>query len=285
VRLIIGSEIIWHIPSELLPYSMTQPIPNIRQMILEIVQEATIKNPNIPQELQNLVLDQSAIINRIKVHLNTKDGYQEVIAVWYDLFRQGILSYGHDLMNYDQGYFHVTNRGKRVIEQIKRDPANKDGYLEYLNLRAKLNPIAMSYITEALDTYAASCFKATAVMTGAASESLILELRDVLKDRLNALGILPVPKGLDDNKVLTIKKAIDQVLEQHKNKMGKTLKESFEARWNAYFEQIRFARNEGGHPKSVDPISEDDAHANLLIFPGLAELATQLRDWINNDLK
>jgi hypothetical protein len=267
---------------------MTQPIPNIRQMILEIVQEATIKDPNIAQELQDLVLDQSKIINRIKVHLNTQDGYQEVVAVWYDLFRQGILSYGHDLHKYSQEFLHVTNRGKRVLEQIKRDPANKDGYLEYLNLRAKLNPIAMSYITEALDTYAASCFKATAVMTGAASESLILELRDVLKDRLNTLntlGNLTVPKGLDDNKVLTIKKAIDQVLEQHKNKMGKTLKESFEARWNAYFEQIRFARNEGGHPKSVDPISEDDAHANLLIFPGLAELATQLRDWIKNDLK
>jgi len=53
---------------------------------------------------------------------------------------------------------------------------------------ASLNPIADSYISEALATYGAACYKATAVMVGCAAESLVLELRDAIFPELARLA-------------------------------------------------------------------------------------------------
>jgi hypothetical protein len=42
------------------------------------------------------------------------------------------------------------------------------------------------------------------------------------------------------------------------------------------------ARNDAGHPKSVEPVTFDDAHAALLIFPKLAKLNTDLLIWVSS---
>ena len=46
-------------------------------------------------------------------------------------------------------------------------------------------------------------------------------------------------------------------------------------------EQIRMARNEAGHPKSIDAVTPETVHASLLIFPELAKLCHELRSWIS----
>jgi len=56
----------------------------------------------------------------------------------------------------------------------------------------------------------------------------------------------------------------------------------FEANWPAFTHQIRAARNDAGHPVSVDPVTADQVHASLLIFPEFATLASELRSWIVN---
>jgi hypothetical protein len=63
--------------------------------------------------------------------------------------------------------------------------------------------------------------------------------------------------------------------------MVKPLAESFSAYWPAFAEQIRGARNDAGHPASVDPVTPETVHAALLIFPELARLAKALEAWIH----
>jgi hypothetical protein len=60
--------------------------------------------------------------------------------------------------------------------------------MAYLDRQLALDPVARSYLVEALKTYNAGCFKATAVMAGAASERLVLRLRDALVVRLTEAG-------------------------------------------------------------------------------------------------
>jgi hypothetical protein len=144
--------------------------------------------------------------------------------------------------------------------------------------RANLNPIAQSYLSEALDTFIAGSYKAAAVMIGAASESLILELRDAIVARLDTLG-RPVPKELGTWQVKRVLASIESVLSPHKASMGTKLFEAFEVYWPAFTQQIRAVRNDAGHPASVDPISEESVHAALLIFPELASVTTQLVTW------
>ena len=59
--------------------------------------------------------------------------------------------------------------------------------------------------------------------------------------------------------------------------------ERFEANWPAFTHQIRTARNEAGHPVTVDPVTAEEVHGSLLIFPELAILAKQGEDWISKN--
>lgn len=61
-----------------------------------------------------------------------------------------------------------------------RDPANPDGYLLHLCTMAGIGLVTESDISESLQTFNSGCFKATAVMVGAAAESVVLEIRDTL---------------------------------------------------------------------------------------------------------
>lgn len=58
--------------------------------------------------------------------------------------------------------------------------------------------------------------------------------------------------------------------------MPASLKEGYESYWPAFTQQIRAARNEAGHPLSIEPIKQETVHASLLIFPELAKLSQSL---------
>jgi len=78
--------------------------------------------------------------------------------------------------------------------------------------------------------------------------------------------------------------ALRTFFEGHAGHFRRELREPFEAYWPAFAHQIRAARNDAGHPTSVDPVTPDTVHASLLIFPELAVLANGLSRWIADDL-
>lgn len=120
-------------------------------------------------------------------------------------------------------------------------------------------------------------------MVGAAAESVILDLRDTTVKKLKSLG-KAVPKGMADWRIKTVSDALRTFFESRIPKAKRELREPFEAYWSAFAQQIRAARNDAGHPTSVDPITPDTVHASLLIFPELARLADRLSDWVAQDL-
>lgn len=75
--------------------------------------------------------------------------------------------------------------------------------------------------------------------------------------------------------------SLKRELELQKGNMPVPLYEAFEAYWPAFTQQIRTARNEAGHPTSVDPITPETVHASLLIFPELAKLGSELKSWVS----
>lgn len=211
-------------------------------------------------------------------HANTAAD-QVLLTVWHDLFRSGILSWGCDLSNPGPPFFHVTDRGRAALKQLSRDPSNPAGYLAHLKAGGSLNPIAMSYIAEGLETYNAGCYRATAVMVGCASESVMLELRDLLIVQLTAKS-LPVSKKLEDWRIKTVLDQLAAEIDQRLKVMPRPLQEEYSAYWPAFTGQIRMARNDAGHPTSIDPVTVDTVHASLLIFPQLAKLSLQLLAWV-----
>ena len=119
-------------------------------------------------------------------------------------------------------------------------------------------------------------------MIGAATESMILELRDVLIQRLEELG-LPVSTKLRDWKIKRILEGISTELNSRRNQMPSGLSELVEQYWPAFTGQIRKTRNDAGHPTNIEPVTFETVQASLLIFPELASLSSNLKNWILND--
>jgi hypothetical protein len=116
-------------------------------------------------------------------------------------------------------------------------------------------------------------------MVGAASESLILELRDELVNKIVSLGRAPA-KELQTWMIKKVVDALRRDVDSHKGNMPRGLLDAFEAYWPAFVQHIRAVRNDAGHPSSIDPITPESVHAALLIFPELASLAAELKTWI-----
>jgi hypothetical protein len=255
-------------------------ITDIRRMLLEIVAE---KDAYIRKDRSNGSLQQGSILQELQKRVGYSQSIemqQAILTLWYDLFRNGILSWGFNLSNTDPPHCHVTAHGQRILENLSRDPGNPDGYMAFLKKIANPNLITLSYIEEALRTYNSICFKASAVMVGAASESLVLAVQDSIIKKMNGLGVTK-PRDLEDWRMKRILSGIETVIKQRKQDISNTLFESFEAYWPAFTHQIRTARNESGHPSSINPVTPDNVHASLLIFPELAKLADNLIDWID----
>lgn len=250
----------------------------IRAILLQVVSEYAKKGLGHFQ--QGPILEESA--RRMGVNRGT-DSEQALLTYWGDLFRQGHLDWGYDIANPGPPFCHLSTRGRETLKNISRDPANPTGYLAHVASVAKLNPIARSYIEEALTTYNANCFKATAVMAGAASESIVIELRDAIAARLGFHG-RAVPVALTDWRVKRVLDAIDVELSRHSRAMSPELRTSFEAYWPAFVQQIRAVRNDAGHPSNIDPVTPETVHGSLLIFPELARLATHLIAWVGTSM-
>ncbi len=247
---------------------------DIRKTLLEVVEELSKQGPF--QQLT--VLDNVA--NRLGIR-NQTELEQALLAAWYDQFREGHLAWGYNLANPNPPFCHVTDKGRETLRNISRDPANPDGYMAHLYAEVTLNKIADSYIREALSTYNTNCFKATAVMVGCAAESLTLEMRDELVAKLKILE-KTIPQNLEDWRIRTVLNALQKAVEAQKQTMDHALRESFEAYWPAFTQQIRAVRNEAGHPVSVDPVTDRAVHSSLLIFPELAVFSSKLVYWIRN---
>jgi hypothetical protein len=257
---------------------MSTPVErSIRELLLAEIEVQKPKNQWGPTLQQGSILD--AVAGRAGAGDHNPDLAEALLTQWYDLFRTGILSWGHNLSNPNPPFFHLTESGRRALANATSDPSNPAGYLRHLDSTAELDQIARSYLIEGLDCYVGGQFKAAAVMIGCAAESMLLDLRDAVVLKSGTLG-LSIPRGMRDWKVKVVSDALDTFLNQHKRELPADLCAAFEATWSAFAFQIRTTRIDAGHPASVEDVTADTAHASLLVFPQLARLTNRLSRWI-----
>lgn len=248
----------------------------MREVLLQVVDQYSRRGPGYFQ--LNAILQEAA--RQLGIQNNTEIE-QALLTLCYDLFRNGQLAWGYNLANPEPPFCHITKVGRAALQNISRDPTNPDGYLAHLSAQATLNPVAQSYMDEALRTYNAACFKATAVMVGCAAESLTLELRDDLISRITSLGRTPLG-DLSDWRIRAVLRALQRELDAQVRNMSQPLREKYESYWPAFTQQIRSVRNDAGHPTTVDPVTPQSVHAALLVFPELARLSADLRVWVSS---
>lgn len=251
---------------------------SIREILLTVTAEQE------PKGQGGASLQHTSVINEAYRRLGRPheiEIQEALLTEWHELMRSGHFAWGFNVSNINPPFFHITSRGRQTLALISRDPGNPAGYMRHLESAAAIDPICRSYVTEALACFNLGLFKAAAVMTGAASEALILNLRDAIRSR--PAGVTG-PKALDEWQVKRVLGGIQNFLGGHKGAFPNDLREDFEAYWPAFAGHIRTTRNDAGHPISIDPVSEDAVHAALLIFPEMAGLTSRLTEWVNANL-
>lgn len=250
---------------------------SIRQTLLQVCEDYVKSGPGYFQS--GSVLREAA--NRLGIR--SLEEQQALLTAWGDLFRLGVLAWGYDLSNTAPPFMHLTQSGRRTLSNLSRDPYNPAGYLAAVGPFLTSSPVALSYLEESVNTFQAGCLKATAVMIGAAAESLVLEVRDALVARLKAINA-PVSPKLNDWRVKTVRDAIETEIDARRAQLDRRLYERFAAFWVAVSDQMRLARNDAGHPVSTDPVTHETVHAALLLFPEFAGLVRDLTLWISGAL-
>ena len=256
---------------------MPNPAPSaddVRKALLETVKQAAAGQDG---GLSREYVIKQAVAALGQRHNTTTE--RHAMDAWDDLYRTGIVGYGSDLTNLGFGWAHLTEYGAGAVAELNRDPSNPAGYRAVVEPHLKDEPIARSYLGEALDTYNKGTFKASAVMLGCAAEALNLSLRDKLAAKIAAAGNPPAP-NLGTWVIARVLRTIEDLLTLRVKDMDQSLRERFESYWPAWTGLFRMTRNEAGHPTSIDPITRDAMHAALLLFPEHARLSFDLSAWV-----
>lgn len=252
-----------------------QTSSEIRDVLLQVIEEVKPKSDSTSNLQSSSILRTTA--ERLGIGRDLKQE-QAILTEFSRLFSTGYLGWGHNLDNDGPPFCHVTSQGEAALERVSRDPANPEGFKRYLADNADISAISESYLNEALDCYVNGQHKAAAVMLGAASERLALDVRDAVLAKIKREKGAVRP-DLEDWRIKKVLGALKHYLDQHKQDLGATLRDSYESHWPAFTQEIRVARNEAGHPNNIAPVTYEAVHANFLVFPIVAELSTELRGW------
>jgi len=206
------------------------------------------------------------------------------LEYWWHLARLGIVAIpGAEMQILPSPRFPrllLTDRGRRLLEHAEKSPHDPPRYMNAVRQRVQdPDDIALGYLNEAVGSWSAGLYRASAVMLGCACERLVLILAQCIAERdikpwsariQKALGGEPV--GVS-NLFDLIRKCLIQL--RGDKQLPGALADALDRKLTPIFEHARGLRNKSGHPTGID-VSADEAEAGLLLFPGFYEFVDGL---------
>ena len=182
-------------------------------------------------------------------------------------------------------FLSLTDHGLKVVADTKPVPYDPDGYLGRLDkATGGIHPTIKKYLEESLRTFSTGNRLSSAVMLGAASEMLFLELCSSI-----ALSIAnPADRTTFENATGPRKNMLDRIstvtnwINQKKNQLPTDwLRREQVGLIDKISDLIRSRRNDAGHPQ--DPPAElahEEMYALLMVFPHYCEKLYELKAWL-----
>lgn len=170
------------------------------------------------------------------------------LEVFWDLFRQGIITIGQNSSNPQFPFFRVSGMGQRIL-------ANQPPYFfhdvsTYTAIIRKeipqIDEVTLLYLMEAMQAFQSGCVLSATVMLGVAAEhTFLLLIGDATSGPVNG------PKFAAVEKERTILKKINKfnvALEQQQSGLPYPIRENLETNFSGIQSLIRNFRNNAGHP-------------------------------------
>lgn len=202
--------------------------------------------------------------------------------VFWDLFRQGIITLGSDYANPNYPHFRVTARGKKVLDN--QNPYFFHDVSGYRDLLAKNVPdfddVTLTYAQEAVQAFRSGCMLSATVMLGVASEhSFQLLLESAVQsasygEKFNSAS----KKRLFSQQFTAFRSALKSHVVAD---LPQDLREHLEVNLDGVLNLIRIYRNESGHPTGK-LIDREQVYINLQLFVPYSRTLYQLKNFFSN---
>jgi len=223
-------------------------------------------------------------INDLHYHLRADDRSRFKQVIW-DLILERVLIPGSN--NSDQGwpFLSVTDHGRKVLASTGPVPYDPDGYLAGVDRSVcGLHPSTKKYLEESVSTFRTGNYLASAVMLGAASERLFLELCEAMAAAIAD----PNGRAKFEEKTGPFKKMVqrlDQVtswLKQKKSQLPNDWQKQEQVGViDKVADLIRNRRNDAGHPQDPPAVpTHEEMYALLAVFPHYCEKVYTLKTWL-----
>jgi hypothetical protein len=187
------------------------------------------------------------------------------LELFWELFRQGIITLGYNDANLEFPFFRLSRFGKRLIE-------NQDTYFfhdvtSYTNWVkrevAKIDPVTLLYVQEALQAFRSGCILSCSVMLGVATEHTFLLLVGAVEK--SPTYAKPFAGVGEERTILQKVNKFKRILDQHQKALPSDVREDLDTRFAGILSVIRTFRNQAGHPTG-EIIDREQAYVLLHLF-------------------
>jgi hypothetical protein len=197
-----------------------------------------------------------------------KEDSETFRQVFWDLFRQSIITPGLGGDSIEFPFFSVSRAGEHILNQEStyffHDVTSYEKVIRE-NI-PNIDPATLLYLMEAMQAFKAGCMLASTVMVGVAAEhtfSLLLEAAE----NSPAYG-MHFKKAAKEQKILAQFKEFDKALESHvlpHRVLDKKIVEGLEIEFAGILQIIRTFRNSAGHPTGTI-LSREQTYVLLQVF-------------------
>jgi hypothetical protein len=196
--------------------------------------------------------------------------------VFWDLFRQGLITLGLNDSNPQWPFFRLSHFGKKSLDS--QSPYRFHDTGTFINLvRTNVPDVsseAITYLEEAVAAFYAECLLASCVMLGVASEIEFLRLVDVVSQSAKFGGAFASIDKLPfvRQKITKFNSLIKPLFPQ----LPRNAVEDFETNLSMIQSVLRVARNEAGHATGAS-VGREQVYVFLQLFIPFARQLMRLR--------
>jgi hypothetical protein len=199
------------------------------------------------------------------------------LEVFWDLFRQGIITLGLNDSNPQFPFFRVSHFGKAILEHQQvyffHDVSTYEALIK--SQVPKIDVTTLLYLKEAMQAFRAGCILSATVMLGVATEHTFLALLEIIDANPKHQATYAAVRK--ERSILPKINKFRTILDKQLSSLPGDVKEDLDTQFAGIQSVIRGFRNDAGHPTGKI-IDREQAYVLLSLFVPYAKKMYQLID-------
>jgi hypothetical protein len=199
-----------------------------------------------------------------------------ILEIFWDLFRQGVITLGTDVRNPGWPWFRLSRFGQNIKSQSAFRFHDTSSYIAMIKTYdPDISPSGMLYLEEAAASFYAECLLSASVMLGVAAEAEFLRVLEVATANPKWASVFA-----QATKTPFIRGKIQKfqgALAPHRKSIGNEVTEALDTNLSMIQSVLRLARNEAGHPSGSAAPTREQVYVNMQLFGPFARQLASLR--------